>query len=514
MGQSETRRSSNSGVKWPVVPRDCRRGVAFANPFRGAVALLLVASMIACGGTTSTRNIVIPPPPPCAGSSASAPAAARTAVGYAAPQVLAALSPQYFGMHVDVGVLNTPPAYPWPSFPFGTVRMTSTETKWSQIDLGPGNPVPYDFSTLDQWLGLYKANGNPQVPQVIYTIYSVPTYASSNPTDPCAFSSSSDHTPGSCDPPTDVDTTDATFTNFITALALHAAGTGPGQIHYWEMWNEPNNFSLWNGTFAQLVRMSQDARCVIKGTDCNPLTPYTSKGIDPTAQILTPTPVTTTDQTNTTLNSPSGWMDAYLKAGGGPYADILSFHGYVEPGNPVEGVFDIAQSFATTAVSDGEGGKPIWDTELGYATSDVCDPDLQAGWLARTYLLQPGLGVERVAWFEYGATNFGTLYLSGSLNAAGKAYGVLYGWLVGATPTGPCTSSGTVWKCDFTLSGGVQAQAVWDASQSCSKGTCTSSNFPPDSVYTKYEDLQGNSHSITSGSTVSIGAEPVFLKSQ
>ena len=497
MGQSESRTSNNSSVNWPVVARDCRRGAAFANPFRGAVALLLVASMIACGGTTSTRNIVIPPPPPCSGSSAAAPAA-RTAVGYAAPQVLAALSPQYFGMHVDVGVLNTPPAYPWPSFPFGTVRMTSTETKWSQIDLGGGT---YDFSTLDQWLGLYKANGNPQV---IYTIYSVPSYASSNPTDPCAFSSSSDHTPGSCDPPIDLNAdgtgTDQIFKSFITAIAQHAAGSGPGQIHYWEMWNEPNNFSLWNGTFAQLVRMSQDARSIILS-------------IDSSAQMLTPTPVTTTDQTNTALNSPSGWMDAYLKAGGGPYADILSFHGYVEPGNPVEGVFDIANSFVQTAASNNQAGKPIWDTELGYATADVCDPDLQAGWLARVYLLQPGLGVERVAWFEYGATNFGTLTVGTELNTAGKAYGVLYGWLVGATPTGPCSSSGSIWTCDFTLSGGVAAQAVWDASQTCSKGVCTSSNFLPNSVYTKYEDLQGSSHSITSGSTVPIGPEPILLKS-
>jgi hypothetical protein len=100
------------------------------------------------------------------------------------------------------------------------------------------------------------------------------------------------------------------------------------------------------------------------------------------------------------------------------------------------------------------------------------------------------------------------------LNAAGNAYGVLYDWLASATPTGACASSGNVWTCGFTLSGGVQAQAVWDASQTCSKGTCGTSNFTPDSVYKTYKDLQGGSHSISSGSTVPIGAEPIFLESQ
>jgi hypothetical protein len=506
MEKSDTRGSSKGQrLGRAAVRRDWCQFVAIPTSLRGVIVLVLLAVMIACGGGTgSTRTIVIPPPN-CGGSPAPA-RAARTSVPSISPLALSQLSPQFFGMHVDVGVLNTPPAYPWPSFPFGTVRMTSTETKWSQIDTcqrGQGvctSENEYDFSTLDQWRSLYQQNGNYDV---IYTIYSVPTYISSNPTDPCSFSSSSDHTLGSCDPPTDLNAdgtgTDQTFKNFITAMAQHVNSDSLVKIHRWEMWNEPNNFSLWNGTLAQLVRMAQDARGIILS-------------IDPSAQMLTPTPVTTTDQTNTALNSPSGWMSAYLAAGGGPYADILTFHGYVEPGNPVEGVFDVAQSFVQTAAST---GKPVWDTELGYATSDVCDPDMQAGWLARAYLLQPGLGVERVGWFEYGATNFGTLYVPGSgLNAAGNAYGVLYDWLASATPTGPCTSSGNVWTCDFTLSGGAQAQAVWDASQSCGNGTCSTSNFTPDSIYKTYKDLQGSSHSISSGSTVPIGAEPIFLESQ
>ena len=419
------------------------------------------------------------------------------------------LSEQYFGLHIDMGALKN--KYPWPSFPFGSIRMTSTGTRWSDIDQGNG---VYDFTTLDQWLALYVQHGatNPAGNyQIIYTIYSVPNYISSNPTDLCYYSSNPDsgHPAGSCDPPTDLNAdgtgTNQTYKNFITAIANHAAGNGPGQIHYWELWNEPNNTTLWNGTLAQLVRMAGDARSIILS-------------IDSSAQFLTPSPVTTGNP-NPAFTTPDGWMSAYLAAGGGQYADIIGFHGYVEPGKPVEGVFGITQGMSNLATTSNVASKPIWDTEIGFGTAYVTDPYMQAAWLARAYLMQPGLGIQRVFWFQYGATNVGTLLNTAETasNPAGSAYGVLYNWLLGAKATGPCTTSGTVWTCGYTLLSGAQAQAVWDSSQTCSLSgaseICTTSSFTADSTYTKYQDLQGVSHNISSGS-VEIGAEPILLESQ
>jgi hypothetical protein len=112
-----------------------------------------------------------------------APAAkAAVAATSAQAQSLSTLSPQYFGMHIDVGAIATPPTLAWPTFgtsnyiPFGTIRMMSTETRWSDMDQGNGQ---YDFSTLDQWRSLYQQNevGNPAGDyQIIFTIYSVPKY--------------------------------------------------------------------------------------------------------------------------------------------------------------------------------------------------------------------------------------------------------------------------------------------------------------------------------------------------
>jgi hypothetical protein len=523
-GSKDLRRSHKQFVK---ESKPCRMpfGPTLSAWPQLAAGVGLVALMVGCGGGSSKPAITTTPS--CAGASAAAVPAAKAHSLATPAQALSPITPQYFGMHIDVQALSGGnPPLPWPTtltpiLPFGTIRMNSTETRWSEIDKGNGN---YDFATLDQWRTLYQQNegANPAGDyQIIFTLYSVPKYISSNPTDGCNFSNTSGHQPGSCDPPADVCSdgtgTDQAFTDFVTALAQHVNGDSLPKIHYWEIWNEPNDITFWNGSLPQLARMAQDARCVIVGTDCNSLTSYTAKGIDPTSQMLTPPPVQSSDETKTSLNSPAGWMSAYLAAGGGQYADIIGFHGYVEPDNPagVEGVFTVAQSIAPTATAAGVSSKPIWDTELGYSTTVVPDQNMQAGWLASAYLLQAGLGIQRVNWFEYGATNFGTLYVYGppaGPNAAEVAYGVVYNWLVGATPAGPCASSGTIWTCDFTLSTSAQAQAVWDTSQTCTP--CGYSNFSPSAEYIKFQDLQGNSHSISSGSSVQIGAQPILLESQ
>jgi hypothetical protein len=461
----------------------------------------------------------------------------------APPQTLFPLTPQYFGMHIDVQALpGGNPPLAWPTFPFGTIRMNSTKTRWDQIEATQGT---YDFTTLDQWRTLYQQNeaGNPAGDyQIIFTIYSVPAFYSSDPSNSCAFNSESGHPVGSCYPPTDIaanctnnnglndcdgnsDGTDASFINFLTALVTHVQNDSLPKIQYWEVWNEPNDITFWNGTTAQLARMAQDARCVIVGgTACNPNGAYTLTGIAAAtgAKMLTPPPVTSSDETDTALNSPSGWLSTYLPLGGA-YADFIGFHGYVEPTDPVEDVLTTAETIEPAVAAAGFSSTPIWDTEIGFPTANVCDPDSQAGWLAKAYLLQAGLGIQRVAWFEYGAVNVGTLTLpSGAEDTAGTDYTNLYNWLEGATPTGTCSSSGnsgTIWSCGFTLANQAQAMAVWDSSQSCTQANnaenCTFSpfNVPTSPSFSSYLDLQGGTHSV-SGATVQIGIEPILLVTQ
>jgi hypothetical protein len=83
--------------------------------------------------------------------------------------------------------------------------------------------------------------------------------------------------------------------------------------------------------------------------------------------------------------------------------------------------------------------------------------------------------------------------------------------MVGATMSSPCAQNGSVWSCNLTASGGVQKQAVWDASQTCSNGVCATSSYVPSTIYVKYADLAGNITSFTPGTAVAIGAKPILL---
>jgi hypothetical protein len=100
----------------------------------------------------------------------------------------------------------------------------------------------------------------------------------------------------------------------------------------------------------------------------------------------------------------------------------------------------------------------------------------------------------------------------GTLLKAGIAYQQTYNWMVGNTMSA-CANSGTVWTCDFTGASGYEAQAVWDASQNCSYGVCTTSNYSFDSKYVQYVTVYGQVIPVN-GSTVPIGYQPILLQNQ
>jgi hypothetical protein len=464
----------------------------------------------ACGGGSSSSSQIIkspPPPPPPAGCTPgpnAAPLRPATSLRPRAqsPATSGAIPATYFGFNLHPGVFTTPPKYPWPAIPFGAVRLWATETTWNDINTGPG-PTDYDFSTLDTTISVAQSN---RKTDFVFTFGAVPTWASSKPTDASCTAANL----GSCDPPVDLNPdgsgTDLDWQNFVTAITAHNAGNG-FPIKYWEIWNEPNILVEWNGTAAQMARMAKDAYAIIKAAD-------------PTALVTTPTPGD--DGTGQNINS---WEPAYLAALaplGGIFADIITYHGYTDACNSQvpessesSDLSDLTQAISQSPLSASLTALPIWNTEGSWnKDAGLPDPNMQAAYLARLYLLQWSLGISRFYWYQYGNTQNGTLLNSdNSLDLAGTAYGQVFGWMVGATLTSPCTANGTVWTCGFTSSGGVQEQAVWDTSQSCSNGSCITSSYSPSSTYTEYYDLAGDPPTAISGS-VQIGAEPILLTSK
>src|SRR5579863_3142474 len=419
-----------------------------------------------------------------------------------------AIPQTFFGMHIN----RRGTGYTLPTIPFGAYRtLDSYDTLWGQIETAAGT---YNFATLDTRLADAQSAGV----DVLYSIYATPAFITSNSADVCTGASTMWN--GSCDPPTDVNAdgsgTDATLIAFLTALVNHV-GT---QIEYYEVWNEANISSEWNGTWAQLVRMAQDARATIQA-------------LNPRARILSPS---FAELTYTTAAAKEAAYLATVVNGstGSQAADIINFHGYVyTPALPVpiaeNEVVNVSQLRAVLSSTD--LAKPLWDTEWG-TSGELTDPDQATAFVARHLLIQAGQNVARAYFYDWDPNDnralwtttaglaanclgVGTANAGGYLCETGTAYQQVESWLMGNVMTtacsGPIPPATGVWTCGLTEAGGTLALAVWDTSQTCSGGVCTTSTYSYDPRYTQYFTVANGSRNALSGGTVQIGAKPVLL---
>jgi hypothetical protein len=503
------------------------------------LTLVTLAATLACGGGVSHSEITTGGGGGGGGTSGAACATAVTAS--VAPSIstsptvangVGSVTPSTF-MDLHVGSSNLISGV---TIPFGSLRLWDTSTGWAQINTGAptsGNPLGvFDFSNLDGFV-----SATPSGADLLYNLGRTPTWASSNPNDSsCSYDSSTQGGAGQCDPPADLNSdgsgTDQDWINWVTAVAQRNAGQYGDKIKYFEIWNEWNISLFWTGSAAQLVRMEQDASCVIEGTkhgSCSANGSVFPSGIalDTLAQVVSPSPVGAA----TDLNQVSKDLTTYFGTtvggiAGGTFADAIGFHGYVstpsssDPCPVAEDVNTVVGDLNGVVAGSSEGGKPWFDTEDSWGKAPdegFEDADRQAAFLARDFLLQRSMGVARVYWYRWDATQTygGALWTSSSgITEAGSADGEVNAWIDGATLNSACTVNGTVWQCGFTRSGGYQALAVWDASQDCFNGTCGTTNFTVPGSYTKYLDLAGNETSAASGSTIQIGAKPILLENQ
>lgn len=427
------------------------------------------------------------------------------------------LSTSFYSMHVNH------PSTPWFSVPVGGERLWDADNaSWPLTNTAAG---VYDWTAIDDRLSDAQAHGI----DILYDLGRTPVWAQCNATtsSPCTKTAGCAYSadawgggPGQCYWPDDLNT-DGTGTNkhwkdWVTALATHSVNSSTAHIKYYEIWNEPNDTHFFRGTTAQLVRMTQDAACIIKGIGPT----CTKTAIDPDALIVTP--AATLGGANI-----SDWLSGFFGSGGASVVDVIAFHGYngVDP-EKVPSMVNTIRSGALTTY--GQTGKPLFDTEYSWGLNNpIVDPDQQAGFVARSLILHWSSAVDRVYWYSWDTS--GNMWTATSVLGcttpdpsgigftceSAAAYSTLQNWTLGATVNQACSSVGTVWTCGFTRSGGYQALAVWDTAQTCNNGFCTSSSYtiPSGSNYIHYRDLAGHDNTI-SGSTVPIGYKPILLENQ
>jgi hypothetical protein len=361
----------------------------------------------------------------------------------------------FFGLHILHAVNGTTP---WPSDQFGTLRLWDSGVDWHETNTSQG---VYDWTNFDRWMTLAQQHNV----EVVYTFGRVPGWANGGQ--------------GTMVPMTNMQYWD----DFVRAVATRSAG----RVKYWEIWNEPNDTHFWTGDIPTLVTMAQHAQQIIKS-------------IDPNAIILTPAPTWT-------ATAPYQWMTSYLQAGGGNYADIIAFHGYVN--SSPEMIDSLAANMRNVMNANGQSTKQLWDTEASFSlsgscTTSICDPDQQAAFVVRHYMLHLSRGVDRYLWYAW-EDAWGTLWNSTSgVLKPGIAYKNVYNWLVGATLSQSCSVSNGTWTCGITRPNGYQGLVIWNPSSSVSYTAATQ--------YKQYRDIYGNTVTMPSNGVITVNFMPLLLE--
>jgi hypothetical protein len=380
-----------------------------------------------------------------------------------------------------------------PALP-GVLRLWDSSTQWNALNATSGQ---YDWNSLDSWLDTIHAQGL----SAVYTFGWTPYWDA--PSGSCQTDNTSKGSP--C-PPTDLTSQGSdSFNAFVSALVAHCSPAGncvSNNIQYFELWNEPNapvsGTGYWTGTVAQLYQMMAPAVTIIRQAI-------------PTAQILGP-PITDNPGFDT-------WECSWLsqEVTNGVLSNIYGFHGYLQDLTPEAKVL-VTQTQVALNLTPGAScslpgwtPQPFWLTETNFTNSEgpsapyTCDSTLYtaddcAGQVARWQILVNALGGFNVTWYSW---ENGV----GSVPENASAYASIMQYLNGGTFPGPCSPiSGTqTWTCNFTEANGTNAQFVWTPNEA-------GASYTVPSGYTDYKDLNGNTTSVSTGQTITVGVEPFMLE--
>jgi hypothetical protein len=191
------------------------------------------------------------------------------------------------------------------------------------------------------------------------------------------------------------------WSDYVSKLVTHVAG----KVKYWEVWNEPPNFTNNRGTpgdYAAIVDAAYAA----------------AHGADPGCQVGLAA------QSNNV-----NWLDQVLLAGARDHFDYITVHPYEilgAVGNGWEGEYMSIVPTLRKMLAARDPSRvhvPIWFTEVGESIGQVngtatVTPESQARDLVKAYSMGLAQGAARIDWFEGHDGDSGPM---GLLDADGKA---------------------------------------------------------------------------------------------
>lgn len=150
---------------------------------------------------------------------------------------------------------------------------------------------------------------------------------------------------------------------------------------------------------------------------------------------------------------------------------------------------------------------------------NYADPDMEASAVARNNIYQVWKGVSNAVWYD--CTYSGGFHCLGGTadtnHLADKAYDTSGQWLLNSkamicTTSAPGTAHSGLFTftCTATTGGGSPVAFIWDNSQECAAGACTTTNQTVGVAFTSYTDLTGATTAIVNH-TVPVGIKPLQL---
>lgn len=369
------------------------------------------------------------------------------------------IPPTLFGMHIHRAGSTTP----WPSVPVPARRLWDARVTWPDLEPSKGQ---WRFGTLDNCLAMAQEHNQ----DLLMTLGLTPRWASARPQEPSGYQ------PGFAAEPVDI----GDWRAFVTAVTTRYKG----RLHYYEIWNEPNLKQFWSGNVDQLLALTREASQIIHN-------------IDPQAIVVSPP---------ATSGYGVKWLTEFLSKGGGQYVDVIGYHFYVAD-QPPEAMVPVIRQVQQTMADNGVGNKPIWDTEAGwFKPNPFPSAELGAGYTARSFILNWAAGVQRFYWYSWDNHKM-TIQMTEdddtTLTPAGRAYGVIQKWLIGARMDSCNQDADNTWTCQLTRDG-VHQWIVWNPDGK--KTISVPSSWHPKSVTPLLEEA----HPWT-GSSLDVGPVPVLV---
>jgi hypothetical protein len=167
--------------------------------------------------------------------------------------------------------------------------------------------------------------------------------------------------------------------DYADALA-YLAGRFPGQVGAWEIWNEENTSTFWQGSAAEYVQLLRASYLTLEKADPNALVVFGG-----------------------TYGNDAEWVSAAYKAGAAGYYDVMATHPYPDAPDDIKAADALQSAAAVHRVMLAHGDdKPIWFTESGWSSPNSISQAQQASALTQEldYTRTSLPYVTNVFWFE------------------------------------------------------------------------------------------------------------------